>query len=63
MVGSTAATVVAESSAAGPAAAGSAAEKVIALVTILNYPKFCIGFKIRKSRSEQLLLSGSGHSK
>ena len=27
------------------------------------YPKFCIGFKIRKSRSEQLLLSGSGHSK
>ena len=28
-----------------------------------NYPKFCIGFKIRKSRSEQLLLSGSGHSK
>ena len=29
----------------------------------LNYPKFCIGFKIRKSRSEQLLLSGSGHSK
>ena len=29
----------------------------------LMYPKFCIGFKIRKSRSEQLLLSGSGHSK
>ena len=28
-----------------------------------TYPKFCIGFKIRKSRSEQLLLSGSGHSK
>jgi len=28
-----------------------------------EYPKFCIGFKIRKSRSEQLLLSGSGHSK
>ena len=28
-----------------------------------NYPKFCIGFKIRKSRSEQLLLSGLGHSK
>ena len=28
-----------------------------------RYPKFCIGFKIRKSRSEQLLLSGSGHSK
>ena len=27
------------------------------------FPKFCIGFKIRKSRSEQLLLSGSGHSK
>ena len=30
---------------------------------IVWYPKFCIGFKIRKSRSEQLLLSGSGHSK
>ena len=29
----------------------------------MGYPKFCIGFKIRKSRSEQLLLSGSGHSK
>ena len=28
-----------------------------------NYPKFCIGFKIRKSRCKQLLLSGSGHSK
>ena len=27
------------------------------------YPKFCIGFKIRKSRCKQLLLSGSGHSK
>ena len=25
-----------------------------------NYPKFCIGFKIRKSRCVQLLLSGSG---
>ena len=32
-------------------------------LSTFNYPKFCIGFKIRKSRSEQLLLSGSGHSK
>ena len=30
---------------------------------ITTYPKFCIGFIIRKSRSEQLLLSGLGHSK
>ena len=30
---------------------------------VYYYPKFCIGFKIRKSRSEQLLLSGLGHSK
>ena len=29
----------------------------------IMYPKFCIGFKIRKSRCKQLLLSGSGHSK
>ena len=28
-----------------------------------KYPKFCIGFKIRKSRCKQFLLSGSGHSK
>ena len=37
--------------------------KCLLAILHLKYPKFCIGFKIRKADAEQLLLSSSGHSK